>query len=70
MLTCRGVPELGELIMNMELPDETSYMQSLREAVDSKQICAIITYVTPSELIALKGYTQANPRTKVFSTCL
>ncbi|BDA47524.1 hypothetical protein COCOBI_10-3720 [Coccomyxa sp. Obi] len=57
--------ERCKLIINMDVPEESSYMQSLTETDCDLPTHAIITFVTPPELITLKSFTQPNPGWKI-----
>lgn len=57
--------ERCKLIINMDVPEESSYMQFLTETDPALPTHAIVTFVTPAELITLKNFTQPNPEWKV-----
>jgi hypothetical protein len=65
-LTCISViADSGNLLINLDVPDEATYLQSVREGGPSSPSRAVVTFVTPLELVDLKGYTQEGPETKV-----
>ena len=53
---------LGNLLIHLDVPDEGTYVESVRQPSSSR---AVVTYVTPLELVDLKGYTQPDPEAKV-----
>ncbi|CAL8472038.1 g11580 [Coccomyxa elongata] len=57
--------ERCKLIINMDVPEESSYMRFLTEADPALPTHAIVTFVTPQELVTLKSFTQPNPEWKI-----